>query len=487
MKLIRLTAILILTAATTIAADIADSLIKVSTTLQSYNPSQPWEKTTPRKRRGLGAILKGNHILTTAEMVANVNFIELETTDGTNNFPAKVTAVDYEANLALLTPSTEEGREALKKLTPLEVSPPAKLEDPVEVIQIESNGMPLVTQGKILGADVISTFISDQFFLAYEIKASMQGASNSFTIPVLHKGKLLGLLTSYSSDDQLLDIIAPEIISKFLADAQDGEYTGFPSLGVATTTTTDTNFRQWLKLDDQQGGLYVTRTQPDSPAQKAGLKGGDVILAIDGNTIDRRGYYDANGYGKLYWTNLIRGQKTTGDQVKITILRDGKTTDLNTTLERSPEGIIPSHSYGKAPRYLVKGGLIFQELNSSYLKAFGKDWTTRAPINLLDALNHPEDYEKGRKRIVFLSAVIPTPATVGYEKINSAIIQKVNGQPIEDIPSLIKAFAKSPENGIHTIQLDGAPHTIYLDATTSDAIDAQLLQRGLPSLSREAE
>jgi len=120
------------------------------------------------------------------------------------------------------------------------------------------------------------------------------------------------------------------------------------------------------------------------------------------------------------------------------------TTTLTASLERSPEGIIPSHTYGKAPRYLVKGGLIFQELTNPYLRAFGKDWSTRAPINLLDAINHPEDYEEGRNRLVFLSAVIPTPATLGYEKINSAIIEKVNGHPIEDIPS--QKMASTPSN-----------------------------------------
>ena len=103
-----------------------------------------------------------------------------------------------------------------------------------------------------------------------------------------------------------------------------------------------------------------------------------------------------------------------------------------------------------------------------------------------DVLSSPEDYEKGRNRIVFLSAVVPTPATTGYERMRNLIISKVNGKEIADIPSLAKAFLSPGKDGLHTIEFaDGNPKTIYLDATTSDLVDAELLKRGIPKLSRE--
>ena len=66
------------------------------------------------------------------------------------------------------------------------------------------------------------------------------------------------------------------------------------------------------------------------------------------------------------------------------------------------------------------------------LQAFGKDWESRAPLPLLDALRNPEDYEEGRNRLVFLSRVIPTPATIGYESVGGIIVTEVNGRPIAD-------------------------------------------------------
>ena len=47
------------------------SIIRVNSTLQSYNFLRPWEKGAPTPRRGLGALLEGNRVLVTSEMVVN--------------------------------------------------------------------------------------------------------------------------------------------------------------------------------------------------------------------------------------------------------------------------------------------------------------------------------------------------------------------------------------------------------------------------------
>jgi len=315
----------------------------------------------------------------------------------------------------------------------------------------------------------------------------MQSASYSFTIPVIKNGKLLGILTSYDSDDQILDITAPEIIQSFLDDAKDGNYTGFPSLGIATSRTEDPHFREWLKLEDSQGGLFIKQVKRSSAAQEAGIEAGDVLITIDGNKINRKGYYESKTYGPLYWSHLVRGTKKVGETVSIELIRDGEVITKEVKLIRQPEGLIPSHTYGKAPLYLIKGGFVFQELSKSYLQGFGDKWESRAPIDLLDVLNHPEDYEENRERLVILSRTIPTEATVGYERIAGAIINKVNGQNIADIPSLVEAFKTPGENGLHTIELDNVLKTLYLDAETAKQVEANFLQRGLPSLSRIEE
>lgn len=462
-------------------------LLRISSTSQEYNTAQPWEKKPTRTRRGIGVLVGKNQIITTAEMGANATFIEIETVDSETAMPAKTIAIDYEANLALISVTDPAHQELIAKMQPIKISPSPKLDDPVQAYQVEDNGKILVTNGIIRGADVVSSFVDGHYFLTFEVKASMQSAANSFTIPVMKEGKLLGLLTSYSSDEQLLDVTAPEIIRAFLDDVSEGKYLGFPSLGINTSRTSDPHFRAWLKLSDTQGGLFINRITRNSAAQNAGVLKGDVLLAIDGHKLDRKGYYKSENYGPLYWGHLVGGSKKTGEKVTLSLLRNGEAISKEVTLSRQPEGIIPSHLYGKAPRYLVKGGFVFQELTKSYLKVFGDEWKTRAPLALLDALNHPEDYEKGRKRLVIVSRTIPTEATLGYERISSVIVTKVNGKDIADIPSLVEAFKSPAENGIHTIELDDVLKKLYLDAATADKMDENFLKQGLPSLSRVEE
>lgn len=473
------------TVATVPAFDPTASVVRINSTRQSWNPGQPWEKQPPRQRRSLGAVVEGPRVVTTAEMVADATYLELETANGLKLAPAKVAAVDYEANLALLEIENPED-DFFSELTPLEIAEGPTPGDTVEIIQIESNGSPLLTSGPIQSLDVVANFLPGQFFLTYEVKASMQNAASSFTLPVLHQGRLAGMLTNYNSKDQISDITATPILRRFLDDAADGDYAGFPSLGVGTASTDDIHFREYLKLPEETGGVYVSNVREPSAAASAGLQEGDVITSIDGHPIDRLGYYDDPELGRLFWSHLVRGSKGVGEEVALGIVRDGETLELTASLDRfgNDDRLVPSYTFGLAPNFLVKGGLLFQELTRPVLEAFGDEWESRAPLDLLDVYRNPEDYEERFDRVVFLAGVIATPATVGYEPLRNLIVTEVNGAPIRDMKSLLEAFERAPEGDLHAIRFDDEEFTVYLDETISTAVDAQLIQRGLTRLSR---
>jgi serine protease Do len=71
---------------------------------------------------------------------------------------------------------------------------------------------------------------------------------------------------------------------------------------------------QAFGLPDKIVGTIVTAVSANSPAKKAGLKVGDVILAINGQTVEN----------PFQIRNII-GLLRVDSQVKITVLRDGKT------------------------------------------------------------------------------------------------------------------------------------------------------------------
>ena len=467
-------------------ADIKTSVVRINSTQQTWNPGQPWEKNPPSQRRALAAIVAPQRVLTTSELVADATYLEFESPDGTHFAQARVITVDYEANLALLGPASEEaGNVFFEKTVPLVVTAPPHIGQSLDILQIEDNGLALLTPGNLQSIDVTSNFLPGHGFLTYQVKASMQSAASSYSLPVLLDGKLAGVLTSYDSKDQICEVASTDIVSSFIKASAVVPYAGFPSLGIAIARTEDSSFRQWLKLTDEQGGLYIHGVRKGGAAEAAGVKMGDVLLAIDGHAIDRRGYYQHPNYGSLFWGHLIRGGKSTGESISLSLLREGQPLEIKATLTREEESsrLIPGYDFGKAPNFLVKGGLVFQELSRPLLESFGENWQSRAPLNFLDALENPEKYEGKVERIVFLSGSIPTPATVGYESLRNLIVHKVNGKEIKNMARLIDAF-KGNLSELHTIEFDEQNFTVYLDDTVTTAVDTQLLQRGISKLSR---
>ena len=469
------------------STDTFHSAVRVNSTSQSWNPAQPWEKNPPTSLRSLGIIVKPGQVLTSAQMVADATYLELELIDGSKTAEAKTIAVDYEANLALLSVKSEKDSKGFfASTTPIVLANPPKIDDNLGILQVEDNGTPLMTAGKLQSVEVGASFLTGQSFLGYLVKASMQSAASSFSLPVIYNGKLAGILLSYNNEDQISNVLSVDVIKHFLADASDGDYAGFPSLGISTAETKDPLFREFLKLTPEQGGIYISKVRPGGSADQAGVKNGDVLLAADGFPIDRLGFFKHPNYGSVFWGHLVKGEKSAGEKIKLSILRNGEALEITATLTRdNPKDVlVPHYQFDRAPNFLVKGGLIFQELNRPLLEAYGEEWTSRAPLNLLDAYENPDKYEEKFDRIIFLSGSIPTPATVGYESLRNLIVKKVNGVEIKDMKSLIEAFKKPNADKLHSIEFLDEDFTVYLDESLSAIVDAALLQRGLNQLSR---
>jgi 2-alkenal reductase len=125
--------------------------------------------------------------------------------------------------------------------------------------------------------------------------------------------------------------ILPDLIA-------NGSY-AHPFVGIGTAEITSTIASQ-LNLPVQQG-LLVQAVEPNSAAGQAGLRGGsqqqqagarsvaaggDIITAIDGQPVRRPEDFIAH----------LELQKKAGDQITLTILRDGQQRDISLTLGQRP-------------------------------------------------------------------------------------------------------------------------------------------------------
>jgi len=463
-----------------------NSIVRVNATLQDYSFLRPWEKGAPTPRRGLGAVLEGNRVLVTAEMCVNSTFLELEHPSNGARVAAKIAGIDYEANLAVLEPADSNSL-VFEGLKPLEIEDTVRSGDTLNVWQVEDNGDGVSTDVEVLRVDVGRYFIPGSVFLLYQVKGSLQARVNSFTLPVVKNGKLAGMLLSYSSKEQTAGVLPSPVIKAFLADLDDGDYKGFPNLGIGFAQTLDETFREFTGIQDEEGGIFVRELAKGGSADKAGIKEGDVILSMAGQPIDSRGNYTHPNYGKLSFSHLVRGGATVGDTIKLDIIRDKEPMTVEVELTRKPatDYLIDPYMFDRGPKYFIFGGLIFQELTLPYLESWGEDWTTRAPFKLVHANANPHPLEEeGREKLVFLSNVLKTPSTLGYEAINSVIVTNVNGTFIKNIKDLAAAFTTVPADGLHTIEFDDYPKVIYVEDRASRLINQQLIQYGISQLER---
>jgi hypothetical protein len=391
--------------------------------------------------------------------------------------------VDYEANLAVLRPEDDA---FLKDVPRLEIAESA-IGQQLDVWQLENSGRLLVTGGLMTTAEY-APYPLEGSLLTYRLTVRMQSRDSSFTLPVVNQGKLTGLVMSYDSQSSNANVIPAPVIEHFLKDAADGKYEGFPRAGYGFSPMRDPALRRYSKVpDDVAGGIFVTETLMGGPAEEAGLQKGDVLLALGKFEIDRDGNYNDPTYGKIAAGHLLSTRHFVGDTVPFHLLRGGEKKSVDVKLGRKDPKEYVSDPYiiDTPPRFYILGGLILQELSREYLREFaGPGQRGRRPPDRLAYYDRYQNelFRNGPKKIVFLSSVLPTPATVGYEDLKTIVVTKINGVELQSLDDVPKAIAQAA-NGVHVVDFAEDPTKIYLDAAQTEQIERLVQsQYRLPSL-----
>ena len=463
------------------------SLLRLNVTQQKPLYHTPWLQEDPQTLYGMAVLLENNLLLTTSEMVANAKFLSLLSADKTRSLPAKVVAVDYNANLALLAPKNEADNAFLETLTPVKIALQSpKKEEELSLWQLLDDGSAQATEGKVKSFAMAPSTAESSKFLLSEVKSIISECGNSFTLPAFQGNQLAGLLGIYDKKNQIAQFIDSSVIEKFVADATEGNYEGFAELEIEEAPTIDPVFREYLKLTPDMGGIYIKRARHCGNAYKGGLRPGDVILALDNYPISASGYVELPPYGKLDWSQIIRGQKKVGDILEVLVRRNGENKTLSFPLEKTvTQNAIEPYLYDQKVPYIIHGGFIFTELSLPYLTSFGNNWYSKAPaelVNILQVANEKQESASPDKTVL-LSSCIPTPATLGYERLAYVVVKEVNGEKIRSLSALSQAF-KHPQNGFHVIKLSKEPYTLYLSEEEAQKVNKVLKEQVVAEIER---
>lgn len=455
----------------------AESVVRVVVTSQPYDFHRPWQKERPRRRGALGVLLQGSRVLVPGDLVEDASYIELEQVESGAKQTAVVETVDYVANLALLRP---EGDGFLEAMKPVKVARRVKLDADVEAVQFSANDVVTVTEGRVADAEVVGYPRGVGAFLAFRVELPL-AQDVQYTIPLFRKGQLVGLLMSYDSGTRMATVLPMPVIHHFLADAEDGTYDGFPRVGLGFAPIEDPQLRSYLAMGALDSGVFVTEVEPGGSADLAGIRSGDVLLAVDGFDVDKFGQYQDSEYEKLSLSHLTSCLSFVGDTREFLVLRDGQRRTLQVRLTaRDPQAFpVPPFVVDRAPWYLIAGGLLFQELTGEYLKL----WAGKPGPPLLQHYQRKQwDLLKSGERAVILSQVFRTPGNVGYGDLGALVVESVNGTPIRGIRQLAQVFAEPPADGFFRVTFaDRYPSEIILHAAAIRHENARVQQVfGLP-------
>ncbi|WP_131194822.1 Do family serine endopeptidase [Lichenihabitans psoromatis] len=184
-----------------------------------------------------------------------------------------------------------------------------------------------VTQGIVSGLARTQVGGSDyQFFV--QTDAAINPGNSGGALVDMH-GRLIGINSAiYSQSGGSVGIgfaIPVNLVKTVIESAKAGAHdVRRPWLG-ATLQVMSRDIADTLGLDRPTGAL-VASVLDDGPAKDAGLRSGDIVMAVDGQSID-----DPDGFGYRFATKAI------GSVTSLTVSRGGKTIIVPIKLTTAPE------------------------------------------------------------------------------------------------------------------------------------------------------
>jgi len=285
-----------------------------------YEPRQK-RRTIQRQSLGSGVIIDGNRgfILTNNHVIAQAGRITVTLNDE-REFEAQVVGADQDSDLAILRIDSKS------PLPAVEMGDSGDLMIGEDVIAI---GNPFgfshtVTRGVISALNRSIRAEDTTYHDFIQTDASINPGNSGG--PLLNiNGDLIGINTAIYARAQGIGFAIPinkarRVVSDLIQYGEVSEIW----LGVTVQEVSE-SVAQYLGVPPYQGVL-VRKVDPDSPAQKAGIREGDVLTAIGG--IQMHSVADFNA--------ALRGYSS-GETARVILLRQGKTQKCDIRVAAFPQ------------------------------------------------------------------------------------------------------------------------------------------------------
>jgi S1-C subfamily serine protease len=303
-----------------VAASAGPSVVNVRVT---GTVSSPFFGNQPYEGVGSGVVYSADGYIITNAHVVSENGTPANTVDVTfstgETAPATIVSTDSFTDIAVikvdktgLTPATfaDDGSVKIGEYA-VAIGSPLDYSDSVTLGIVSGLGRSIENAGSTALVDLIQT-------------DAAISPGNSGGALLNAQGQVIGINVAYmppstsGAENIGFAIPAPTAV----AVAQELITNGHAShayLGISYTGMSPAMQQQYNLATDT--GVLVTQVDPQGPAAKAGLQAGDIITQFDGKTL-------ATESDMIITLREIKA----GDQVAVTVDRDGKSVDLNITV-----------------------------------------------------------------------------------------------------------------------------------------------------------
>ncbi|MGE4491595.1 MAG: DegQ family serine endoprotease [Syntrophotalea sp.] len=378
-----------------------------------------------RKERSLGSgfiISADGYILTNDHVVDGADVIKVRLSDG-REFNGTVQGLDPKLDLALIKidvgqeelPVAEMGNSETLKVGEwvMAIGNPFGLEQTVTVGIVSA-------KGRVIGAGPYDDFI--------QTDASINPGNSGG--PLFNEaGKVIGINTAIVAGGQGIGFAIPINAAKsIIPQLRETGHVVRGWIGVTVQELTE-ELAESFGLKKARGAL-VTDVEDDSPARKAGLQRGDIILEINGQTLEN-----------LSDLPRIVAALPVGAKARMTLFRDGRTKEASVIIGTQDRDQQPAKREVAKSKNLLGLSVIdiTPEIKSRY----------RLSV------------EKG----VLVAAVEADGPAAGTLHAGDVILE-LNGEPVESAAALHALLGNSKSNQLVRLLVQRRDQTLYATVRT---------------------
>jgi Do/DeqQ family serine protease len=294
-------------------------------------PNQPQQRPQRRQQSaGSGVIVDKEKgiVVTNYHVIKDSDEVHVALIDG-RDFPAKVIGADPELDIAVLDiNATGLNQVELADSSQLEVGDfVVAIGNPFGLGQTVTTGIVSALGRTGLGIEGYENFI--------QTDASIN-PGNSGGALVNVNGKLIGINTAIigpSGGNVGIGFAIPiNMVKSSMKQILEHGEVRRGQIGI-NIQELSSNLRESFGIKNGQQGALVTGVSENSPAKKAGLKAGDLIVSVDEMA--------TTSVGQL---RSQIGVKAIGEEIKIGILRDGQPKTFSVVVEKSRQTYRGSHA-----------------------------------------------------------------------------------------------------------------------------------------------